>query len=144
MLSSKLTWSNCTNSNFANSLSKGDPDKSVVTWGADGRAQVSKWPIIRFSKVELMRYWWCVSEIDAHCWLFVTDTSMYTTEENLNGSLPHVLMSAAVFPECITMFPDHRSTPDLRGSPRGRPQETDRPETRHYVIMTSECCPVLC
>lgn len=53
-------------------------------------------------------------------------------------------MSAAVDPGCIAPFPDPRSTLNLRGSPRGRPQETDRPETQHYVIMTSECCPVLC
>lgn len=83
---------------------------------------MSKWSIIRFSKLELIRHWWCVSETDAHRWLFATDTRMCTTEENLNGSLPRVLMS------------------DLEV----RPQETDRPETRHYVIVTSECCPVLC
>lgn len=36
----------------------------------------------RLSKVELISYWWCASEIDAHRLFFVTDTSMYTIEEN--------------------------------------------------------------
>lgn len=54
------------------------------------------------------------------------------------------IQSAAVGPECITLFPKHHSSPNLSGSPRGQPQETDRPEAQHYVIMTSECCPVLC
>lgn len=48
MLSNKLTWSTCGNSNFVNSLSKGDQkeDHDNSTTSADGRAQVPKWSII--------------------------------------------------------------------------------------------------
>lgn len=50
------------------------------------------------------------------------------------------IQSAAVGPECIAMLHDHHSGPNLRGSPRGQPQETDRPRAQHYVIMTSVLC----
>lgn len=148
MLCFQPNWSNYTTYTFVTLYQKGTDDADVTV----RRAQASKssiitWENLCFASTRPSGFKLINDRFMVVCYNRWTLLFCHRCEQIHNRGGPEQfpatrIESTAVKPECTTLFPDRHSGPNLRGSPRGQPQETDRPEVRPYVIMTSVCCPV--